>query len=524
MRIFLSGPMGSGKSTVARELGELAGLAVIDLDERIARAAGRSVSEIFRERGEAAFRELERVSLGEVLSEHDACVVALGGGAVTNAALRRTVLARGVCVTLSAPVAVLAQRVGSGHSRPLLGGHDVLERLRQLGSERAAAYAECHLRIDTGVFSPRAAAQAIWRVAQDPPVVVALGTRTYRIEVGAGVHAQLLARVRELGDVSSALLVTDSEVGPHWAAGVADALQAAGLHVTSVTLPPGENEKTLASVETLWNAALDAGVDRRTLVVGLGGGVIGDLCGFAAATLLRGVRVAHLPTTLLAMVDSSVGGKTGFDTRHGKNLIGAFHQPSFVLADVDTLRTLPQAERRAGLAEVVKSAWIDGEAQVAQLEADAAALAAGRPDAVVRAITMSVQLKARIVTEDEHEAGSRALLNLGHTLGHAIEAAQGYGVMRHGEAVALGMVAAFRVAMRLGRIDASVAARARRLLENLGLPTQVDTYLSDHVLSFLGSDKKRAGTTLSYVVPGPPGQVEVVKLPQADVAALLRSS
>ncbi len=522
MRIFLSGPMGSGKSTVARALGELSGFAVLDLDERIAGRVGRSVQEIFAERGEAAFRQLEREALSTLIETYESAVIALGGGAVTQLELRRSALAHGLCVTLTAPTAVLAKRVGSGRGRPLLDGQDVVAKLEALRQARAAAYAECHVQIDTSKLDVRGVAQAVWRVAQDPPVVVPLGQRTYRIEVGSGVRAQVASKVRELGDVSRVLLVTDTEVGPRFQDGVLAALRADGQTVTALQLPPGESAKTLASVDTIWNAALDAGLDRRSLVIGLGGGVIGDLSGFAAATILRGIRVAHLPTTLLAMVDSSVGGKTGFDTRHGKNLIGAFLQPSFVLADVDMLATLPDAERRAGLAEVVKSAWIDGEASVARLEADAQLLAAGEVAATVRAIRMSVELKARIVTEDEHETGRRALLNLGHTLGHAIEASLGFHGMRHGEAVALGMVAAFRVAERLGRNDAAGGERMRRLLTALGLPTEIETYLNDNVFSFLGSDKKRTAATLGYVVPGPPGHVETVPLALSEVARLLR--
>jgi 3-dehydroquinate synthase len=262
---------------------------------------------------------------------------------------------------------------------------------------------------------------------------------------------------------------------------------------------------------------LDVGVDRSSLVIGIGGGVVGDLAGFAAATLLRGVRVAHVPTTLLAMVDSAIGGKTGFDTRHGKNLVGAFHQPSFVLSDTHILSSLPRDERRAGLAEVVKSAWIDGDAAVAQLEADADALIRDDEEATTRAIRMAAQLKARIVTEDERETDLRACLNLGHTLAHAIEASSGYAGIRHGEAVSIGMVAASRVAVRTGRMQAQDAERVRALLDKLGLPTQVEPFLSDRVLSFISADKKRTGAKVSFVAPGAPGEVTMVPMPVEEL-------
>jgi 3-dehydroquinate synthetase len=250
--------------------------------------------------------------------------------------------------------------------------------------------------------------------------------------------------------------------------------------------------------------------------------VVGDMSGFAAASLLRGVPVGHVPTTLLAMVDSAIGGKTGFDTPHGKNLIGAFHQPSFVLCDTECLSTLPAIERQAGLAEVVKSAWIDGEAAVAELERDRVALASGEPAATERAIRMAARLKTRIVTEDERESGARALLNLGHTVGHAIEAFEGYGGLRHGLAVALGMVAAFRVAVRLGRLDAEQLERLTRLLSALGLPTNVDPYLRPEVRAFIGADKKRRADKLTFVLPGRPGDVRLHTLGIGELEQLLQ--
>jgi 3-dehydroquinate synthase len=277
-------------------------------------------------------------------------------------------------------------------------------------------------------------------------------------------------------------------------------------------------------VERIWEAALAAGIDRGSGLVGVGGGVVGDLAGFAAATLLRGVAVGHVPTSLLAMVDSAIGGKTGFDTAHGKNLVGAFHQPSFVLCDTDVLATLPELERRAGLAEVVKSAWIEGEAAVAQLERDRDALGAGEPEATRRAIRMSAALKARIVTEDERESGARALLNLGHTVGHAIEAAEGYRGMRHGQAVALGMMAAFELSVRVGHAGADEVERLRRLLEGLGLPTRVHPYMEPRVLSFIGSDKKRRSDHITFVLPGKPGDVQLQRFALDRLMELLAAS
>jgi 3-dehydroquinate synthase len=288
-----------------------------------------------------------------------------------------------------------------------------------------------------------------------------------------------------------------------------------------VRILAGEEHKTIRTVESIWDSALEAGLDRGSAFLGIGGGVVGDLTGFAAASFLRGVPVGHVPTTLLAMVDSAVGGKTGFDTRHGKNLVGAFHQPKFVLCDTDVLSTLPPRELRAGFAEVVKSAWIAGEDAVAALERDRAALLAGDIAATTAAIRMSVGLKAKVVTEDEREGDYRAVLNLGHTVGHGIEAAAEYTGFLHGEAVALGMVAAFRLARRFGQASAEQAERMTRLLAGIGLPTDLDAALSPKALSFLGSDKKRRGATLTLVLPAEPGQVALCKVPLTDVVAAL---
>lgn len=520
MRIFLSGLMGAGKSTVAKALAARTSLPLVDVDELLVEACGGSISDFFRSHGEAAFRERERAVIERVIAEHSRAIIALGGGAVANTETRRTLLRSGFVVTLDASDEELARRVGAGQGRPLLeadgsaasDGDAVRKRLLELRGQRVEAYAECHLRVDTTQLDPERAARAIWDGVADEPIVVPMGTRTYRVYVGNHNRHTLAARVQELGHVSSMLLVSDTTVGPAWGRALSTQLRSLGQTVTHLELAPGESEKTLESVDTIWSSALDVGIDRASLVIGVGGGVVGDLAGFAAATLLRGIRVAHVPTTLLAMVDSAIGGKTGFDTRHGKNLVGAFHQPSFVLCDVQHLSSLARDERRAGLAEVVKSAWIDGEASVAQLEADADALVRGDDEATTRAIRMAAQLKARIVTEDEREAGQRAFLNLGHTLAHSIEASSGYAGIRHGEAVAIGTVAACRVAVQLGRMQAQDAQRMELLLDRLGLPTQADSYLTDRVLSFLSADKKRKGAKVSFVAPGRPGDITLVPM------------
>ncbi len=516
--------MGSGKSSVARALAARTGQEAIDLDTEVERAAGTSVAEIFRTRGEPAFRALERERAHALLAEHSSGVFALGGGTVQDSELRHELLAAGVLVTLRADVEELAQRVGQGEGRPLIAGQDVAAKLSALLEARAPAYAECHAQIPTSGATIEQVADEVLAVAARAPLVVPLGLRSYRVEIGAGVRARVGQETAAIARSPAVVVVTDENVSPTWAADIRARLEAAGKTLVSVVLPPGEQHKTIRSVEQIWDAALTAGVDRGGAVVSVGGGVVGDLAGFAASTLLRGVSVGHVPTSLLAMVDSAVGGKTGFDTAHGKNLVGAFHQPGFVLCDVEVLSTLPVEERRAGLAEVVKSAWIDGESAVAGLERDREALNAGDPAALVRAVRMSAGLKARIVSADEREGGLRAVLNLGHTLGHAIEASQGYAGMRHGEAVSLGMVAACMVAERLGELPSASRARLVELLAGLGLPTDVSRYLDPRVFAFIASDKKRRADALTFVLPREPGRVELRTLPLTELTRLLAQS
>ncbi|MDB4974320.1 MAG: 3-dehydroquinate synthase, partial [Myxococcaceae bacterium] len=520
-RVFLSGPMGSGKSRIARALGELWRTAPVDLDERIERLAGASVAQVFERHGEARFRALELEALGRVLADPQARVIALGGGTVTQREARRNLLRQGTLVTLRASLDTLCARVGSGRDRPLLHGGDIRERLTSLLSQRAEAYAECHAELDTDARDPLQLAQEIDRIVSAQPIAVPMGLRTYRVEVGPGVRHALPERVRAATTGKHVVLVTDTGVREPWATRLERDLLDAGKSVALVCLPAGEEHKNIESIGMIWDAALDAGVDRDALVVAVGGGVVGDMAGFAAATILRGIACGQVPTTLLAMVDSAVGGKTGIDRRQGKNLIGAFQQPRFVLCDTETLSTLPAAERRAGLAEVVKSAWLDGEASVALLEDSARALLDGEFEATGRAVRMSVELKARIVTEDEHETGARALLNLGHTVGHAIEVASGFGALRHGEAVSLGMVAAFRLAARLGHAQVEHGERVARLLARVGLPIDVDRYLDERTLAFLGADKKRKGGKVRFIVPSAPGKTEIVALSEDEVKRLV---
>lgn len=509
--------MGAGKSTVAGALARQLGTRAVDLDAEVERLAGQSISEIFAERGERAFRALEREALHKLPS--DAAVVSLGGGTVVDESTRQRLLREGIVITLTADPAVLAERVGAGRGRPLLG-QDPRSDLHRILAERAHAYAEAHALIDTASLGAEEVAAEIVAVRTLRPIVVPLGLRTYRVEVGRGARHRVGLRANEHAS-GEAILVYDGDADRPWPKDAIQDLTLAGKPPIEVKLAGDEAHKTIESVERIWDTALDAEVDRRAIVVGVGGGVIGDLTAFAASTLLRGVALGQVPTTLLAMVDSSVGGKTGFNRPRGKNLVGTFYQPKFVLCDVDTLATLPDEERIAGLAEVVKSAWLDSEESVAMLEREAEALIAGDPEATIRAVRMSVLLKARIVHEDERESGRRMLLNLGHTVGHGLEAAYDFRGLRHGEGVALGMIAAMRVADKLGRGRAEETERLTRLLGRLGLPTDLDRRLNSRVLDFIGADKKRRGDQIHFVIPRLPGETRVELLALDEVRSAL---
>ncbi len=512
--VFLSGPMGAGKSTVGPLLARELGAEFVDLDAALERETGMRIAEIFRSRGEATFRRLEADLVRRLVGHEARAVFALGGGTVEDVETRAFLLERGVLVTLTAPVEELLARArredhGIVH-RPLLAGDAPALALARIVERRADAYAEAHRVIDTAHAAPAEVARSVAaRLARDEAsVVVRLGRRSHRVVIKDGALGALGEELAALKP-SRVLVVTDANVRELAERSIATAASLAPLSV--VVLAPGEVEKTLASAERVWDAALGAGVDRDAVVVAFGGGVVGDVAGFAAATLLRGLRVVQVPTSLLAMVDSSVGGKTGIDRPQGKNLVGAFHQPSLVLADPQALDTLPARELRAGLAEVVKAAWIEGEPDVAALERDAETLVLGGPEgraARERAIGRAIRTKARIVAADENERGLRRVLNLGHTLGHAVEAASGYTLV-HGEAVAVGLVAALRLSVELGRAQPVHVERLRSLLERLGLSTAWPGYTGAQLRGFLAVDKKAIGGAVRLVTAGAPGDVGV---------------
>ena len=330
-------------------------------------------------------------------------------------------------------------------------------------------------------------------------VRVALGERAYPVHVGAGLlaRAELIAAALPRPRVA---IVTNEVVAPLYLDRLAGALGAAGVQVATVVVPDGESHKDWPTLNAVFDALLAQRCDRKTAVVALGGGVIGDLAGFAAATYQRGVPFVQVPTTLLAQVDSSVGGKTAINHARGKNMIGAFYQPLVVIADMDTLATLPERELRAGLAEVIKHGAIADRGFFEWLEANIEGLLARDRAALAQAVRRSVEIKAAVVARDERETGERALLNFGHTFGHAIEAGLGFGTWLHGEAVGAGMAMAADLSMRLGRLDRAASERLRALLERAGLPVAGPDLGAARYIELMAVDKKTEGGRLRLIL------------------------
>jgi shikimate kinase/3-dehydroquinate synthase len=521
--LLLSGFMASGKTTVGRLLADRVKRPFVDLDHAIEARLGASVKELFGRLGEAGFRAEERRELTDLLerSSSVAPVVAVGGGALLSRDLRLLALDRAVVISLEASAKETARRAGSGSTRPNLVSGDVEQRATDLLSQRALAYAEAHARITTDGLAPAAVAERVLEIWKRDPIAVAAGASSYSVEVGHGIVATRLPALA--GKPSLALLVSDENVAPLHAASAKAALGALVRTETDVVLPAGERHKHIGSVERIWRALLAAGADRKSLLVGLGGGVVTDMTGFAAASYMRGIRWVGVPTTLLAMVDASVGGKTGVDLEQAKNAVGAFWQPSGVLLDTALEATEPARGYTSALAEVVKTALIGDPALLELLEAELPAVKARSPELVAEVVRRSVRVKARVVGLDEREGGQRALLNLGHTLGHALESHAGFERLMHGEAVSLGLVAALRMGEALGETPKSLTERTVRLLDALGLPVDLAREPLAEAAKLIALDKKRSGASIRFVLAKGPGCVVLRDLPLADLEQLAQT-
>lgn len=509
--ILLVGLSGSGKSTVGRLLARQLGRPYIDTDDALARRAGRSIPAIFAAEGEQHFRQLEAAEVRTALAGPPS-VISLGGGALLHPATR--IHAADQClIWLDADPTVLARRVapqGEARGRPLLAGADPVGRLRELADQRRSLYAQAHIRLEASQpveAVVRAAKEAVARFAAPAvhtltiPTTAAPPRTRYDVVSGRGILAQLVPLLRERLAACRAFVISNPVV---WRV-AGDLLRdaAAGeLDLAAVEqVPDGEASKSTAMADQLWTWLAQQGAERGDPLIAFGGGVTGDLAGFVAATYLRGVPFVQIPTTLLAQVDSSIGGKVAVDHPLAKNIIGAFKAPDLVLVDTALLAGLPPRQIANGWAEVLKHGVILDAALFDLMEADTEQFTTLAPDLTLTAIRRSLAIKARVVEEDEFEQGTRMLLNYGHTLGHAIEAAAGYGRLLHGEAVSLGMVAEGWMAVQLGLLAERDFQRIVGALERLQLPIHLAGIDTATVLATMQRDKKVRQGRVTWVLP-----------------------
>ncbi|MYM41637.1 bifunctional shikimate kinase/3-dehydroquinate synthase AroKB [Duganella qianjiadongensis] len=543
--VFLVGLMGAGKTTIGRILARKLGLRFIDSDHEIEARTGATIPWIFEIEGEASFRRREAEVIRE-LTGQQGIVLATGGGAILNPESRAFLQERGTVIYLRASVNSILQRTAHDKNRPLLQTVDPRKKLEELMAVRDPLYTEvAHIVIDTGrpnvqsmvsiilnqletracEAAPNCVTQAQPSMNEESTILlnVDLGERSYPIAIGPALlqDQSLLARHVHGNKVA---IVTNSTIAPLYLERVEAGLRAAGKQIISIVLPDGEEFKNWESLMKIFDALLASKADRKTTLVALGGGVIGDLCGYAAASYMRGVDFIQVPTTLLSQVDSSVGGKTGINHPLGKNMIGAFYQPRAVLADTTTLETLPARELAAGLAEVIKYGAVIDLPFFEWIEANIAKLVARDKGALAYAIARSCEIKADVVRQDEREGGLRAILNFGHTFGHAIEAGMGYGQWLHGEAVGCGMVMAADLSQRMGMVDAATVERVRALVAAAGLPIKAPDLGTARWLELMEVDKKNEGGAIKFILMKPLGAPCISNAPQELLLQTLAAS
>lgn len=535
--IFLVGLMGSGKTTVGKILAKRLGLVFIDSDQEIEARTGASISWIFEIEGEASFRKREEEAIAD-LTKKKGLVLATGGGTVISPHNRKALKENGTVVYLRASVEHILQRTMHDKTRPLLQTENPRQKIEELAKQREGFYQEvADIIVDTGKQNVHAMVQSLvskiekfnrpkgrktpksrspysMRKTKDIHLKVDLGKRSYPIEIGPNLltNKTLLAKCIRSEKVA---IVTNTIVAPLYLEKLQKTLEVVGKKVISIILPDGESEKNWGSLMKIFDCLLEHQCDRKTTLLALGGGVIGDLTGYAAASFMRGVPFVQIPTTLLAEVDSSVGGKTGINHPLGKNMIGAFYQPEAVIADTETLKTLPDRELSAGMAEVIKHGAILDVNYFTWLEQNIEKILNHDAAALAHTISRSCEIKADVVKKDEKEStGLRAILNFGHTFGHAIEAGMGFGTWLHGEAVGCGMVLAADLSCRMGYLDLESKERIEKLVAAAKLPTKPPQMDAEKWISLMKVDKKNAGGEIKFVLLKGLGKTIVTTVPE----------
>jgi shikimate kinase/3-dehydroquinate synthase len=577
--IVITGFSGTGKSLVAREIARQLGWDFIDTDSEIVSLAKKPIAEIFSSDGEEKFRELERETIKRA-SRQGHRVIATGGGAIVDPQNRAKLAYNGVIVCLEARPETIYQRLFQEDShgseiRPLLEGDNPLERIRHLKAQRQPYYDDVDLVINTDDLSIDDVAKEViksWRllrstrndkgktrnakgkgrndkrkvrndrgaagngrgkisrekaksgndIAENAACWVETAAQTYPIFVDYGLLDNLGEKLKKVSSSRVAIVISDGNVSRLYGDRVRGILKVAGFAVNSFVVPPGEESKSINTAIDIYNFLIKKRVERDDILIALGGGMIGDLAGFVAATYLRGIPWVQVPTSLAAMVDASIGGKVAVNHHEGKNLIGAFYQPNFVLADTQALATLPKRELTSGWAEVVKYGLILDKEFFEFLESNAGRLIKLEQDAVSKAIIRSASLKAQVVSQDEKERGQRIILNYGHTVAHGLEAATQYSHFLHGEAVAIGMMGAAKLSQKSGILPASVVERQRALLQKFGLPTTFFARDLAEIAKAMEVDKKTRAKKIRWVLLKDIGKTAIrANVPQQDVIAVL---
>jgi 3-dehydroquinate synthase len=510
MNIIITGFMGTGKSSVARQVAQRLNWSFLDMDAEIEKRAGSPISAIFAEQGEPAFRQME-AQLCLELSRVEGHVIATGGGALIDPDNRRRMMASGPVFCLACDAGEILRRLAAAQDRPLLDVSNRQHEIERLLDHRRDAYAAIPRQVDTTSLSIDETALRIIKDAISILLPVRYPGGSYPIHIGQGLIGQLGPLVSErMGDKRVAL-VTNGTVAQWHLNPALESLRSAGLSSFVCTMPDGEQYKTLETLAALYDQFVRNNLDRSGVVIALGGGVVCDVAGLAAATFMRGLPVVQVPTTLLSMVDASVGGKTAVDLPQGKNLVGAFKQPTLVVIDPAVLDTLSKAEVTSGMVELIKHGVIADEELFAEMEAGMLTSKAWE-----RRIARSLQVKIDVVEQDPFERGIRAVLNLGHTTGHALEQLSGF-TLRHGEGVSIGMVVAARIATAMGLAENVLPERIAATMAAHGLPAGCPPFDAQDIWETMGRDKKKRGKTLRWVLPRAIGQVEIVEAVPPEV-------
>jgi shikimate kinase/3-dehydroquinate synthase len=543
--LIITGFSGTGKSLVAKKVARRLNWHFIDTDDEIVTQTGKPIAEIFRDDGEGMFRKLEREAIGKACRQKQ-LVIAIGGGAIVDPKNYDLFVKTGLIICLEAKPETIYERLfreaacsPETEVRPLLTVDNPLERIRQLKADRQSYYAKADWTIHTDDLSiSKVAGEVIraWRLLgrtdncrlsdtndKDIACFVETATQSYPIFVGYGLLDKLGEKIKQAALSGTITIISDENVFPLYGTKVEKILESAGFSVNSFVVPPGEETKSMNYVVKIYDFLVEHRAERDDIIIALGGGMVGDLAGFVAATFLRGMPWMQVPTSLLAMVDASIGGKVGINHPQGKNLIGSFYQPNLVLADPQTLTTLPRRELTSGWAEVIKHGLILDEEFVQFLESNVSRLIKLGPKLITRAIARSAAIKARVVSQDEKEKERRTVLNYGHTIAHGLEAATQYKRFLHGEAVAIGMMGAGKLSQRLALLSSATMERQQSLLQKFGLPTVFSGLDSAEITRAMELDKKTKEKAIHWVLLQDIGKVVIHSdIPQQDVLAVLK--